>query len=171
MALGGVIVLPPRAFSDFASSTNFILERGVIDAGGSQGTSSNFGLRSSIAQPATGISTSTNFIIRGGFLYFPSQPTPTSATSTPPVGGGGSGSGGSGGGTGFGGIVTGKPIVTPEIVSRCDFNNDKKCNMIDLSILLYYYEEEGSTVSRYDLNNSRKVDFPDISILLYYWTD
>lgn len=70
-------------------------------------------------------------------------------------------------------IIVEPPLVKRppiEILNICDFNGDNACNIIDLSIQLFYYGEEGSEISRYDLNGSNRVDFPDISILLFYWT-
>ncbi|RME60679.1 hypothetical protein D6779_01750 [Candidatus Parcubacteria bacterium] len=62
------------------------------------------------------------------------------------------------------------PVVRPDILIRCDFNGDRVCNIIDLSILLFYYGKSGSQVAVYDLDGSGKVDFPDISILMFYWS-
>jgi hypothetical protein len=64
-----------------------------------------------------------------------------------------------------------RPPPPPEIVKKCDFNRDNRCNLIDLSIMLFYWEQAGGRIARYDLNNNGIVDFPDVSVLMYYWTD
>ena len=57
-----------------------------------------------------------------------------------------------------------------EVVALCDFNEDSRCNIIDLSILLFFYERSGPEIARYDLNQNNAVDFPDISVMMFYWT-
>ena len=160
------------AFADTASSTSFKIERGVVDIGGGSATSTGFDLKSSIGQPGTGISTSTSFILRGGFLYF-AVPTTTVTTTPPaptptpsPLSGGG------GGGTGYYLLPFFKrgEVIAPEVIKVCDFSKDGRCNITDLSIILYYYERTGPSVALYDLNRNGAVDFPDISIMIYYWT-
>jgi len=106
--------------------------------------------------------------------------TTSTATSTPPSGGGTSGGGG-------GSLVLPRPIFPlfdpegPEkprpdspcdnlALQKADLSGDCRVDLIDLSILLYYYEDEGSTISRYDFNENGRVDFPDVSVLMYYWT-
>lgn len=160
--------------ADVATSTNFSIERGVIDVGGGRATSSGFGLEQSVGQAGTGISTSTSFILRGGFLYFEepvAAPAPEPAPSPAPAPAPSGGSGGGGGGTGFilPSIIRREPLP-PEVIALCDFSGDGRCNIIDLSILLYYYERSGPEIARYDLNQNNVVDFPDISVLMYYWT-
>lgn len=103
--------------------------------------------------------------------------TPTSTTtSTPPSGGGGGGS-----------LIFPKPIfptfdpespTKPRPESPCDnlalqkadLSGDCRVDLIDLSILLYYYEDEGLAIARYDFNENGQVDFPDVSVLMFYWT-
>lgn len=50
-----------------------------------------------------------------------------------------------------------------------DYNGDYKINLIDFSILLYWYERS-SFPANVDLNGDKKVDIVDFSILAYYWT-
>ena len=149
------------AYGDYATSTNFTIERAVIDVGGEFSTSSGFRERSSIGQPATGISTSTSFILKGGFLYFvepAAAPTTTPQPTTIIVGAGGGGR-----------FIPATP--TPEEILRlCDFNGDRRCNLIDLSIMLFHYERAGAEIARYDLLRDDRVDFADVSVLMYYWT-
>lgn len=161
--------------ADQSSSTNFIIERGVIDVGGTTATSSGFNLRTSIGQIGTGISSSTNFLIRGGFLNFfvPAPPAPPPAPSPAPGGAPPPGPGGGGGGTGypFRPSATGvAAIFLPSVVCNPDFNSDNSIDIIDLSIILFHYNSKGANLGCYDLNRNSKVDFPDISILMYYWT-
>lgn len=131
------ILIPLWSFADLSTSTSFIVERGVIDSGGGTfATSNGFNLRTSIGQPGTGISSSTSFTVRGGFLNF------------------------------FAPLV-----VPPPPTLRCiDFNSDRHVDIVDLSIILFHYNERGSNLGCYDLNRNGAVDFPDISILMYYWT-
>jgi len=48
-----------------------------------------------------------------------------------------------------------------------DLNGDKKINLIDFSVLLFYWGTSGPTG---DLNNDSKVGLTDFSILLFNWT-
>ena len=54
-----------------------------------------------------------------------------------------------------------------EICPRADFNKDGRTNLIDLSILLYWWGKYNPCV---DQNGDGIVNLPDFSILLYYWT-
>lgn len=111
-------------------------------------------------------------------------PTLIAASTTTPSGGGGSSGGGgggsnSGGSTGYISPINPEPdIVKPKPRSPCDdlklqivdLNGDCRVDIVDLSILLYYYKKTGNSISRFDFNSNRVVDFPDISIMMYYWT-
>ncbi len=48
-----------------------------------------------------------------------------------------------------------------------DLNKDGKVDIVDFSILLYWWGEDNPDV---DLNENGIVDLPDFSILMYYWT-
>lgn len=61
-----------------------------------------------------------------------------------------------------------RPEVT-KIINVCDLNADNRCDLMDLSILLYYFDRPVPPGSRYDYNQDGKVDLIDISILFYYW--
>lgn len=50
-----------------------------------------------------------------------------------------------------------------------DFNNDYKVNIIDFSIMVFWYKRN-IFPPEIDLNNDGKVDLTDLSILAYYWT-
>jgi hypothetical protein len=54
-----------------------------------------------------------------------------------------------------------------EICPRADFNKDGRTNLIDFSILLYWWGKYNPCV---DMNHDGIVNLPDFSILLYYWT-
>lgn len=97
------------------------------------------------------------------------------APSTPPS----TVSGGGGGGTGFfatttrglpPGLAVPPPFLPPRL-QRADLNEDSSIDIIDLSILLYYYGQTGQGIGRFDFNKNDAVDFPDVSILMFYWTD
>ncbi|MBI5153080.1 MAG: hypothetical protein HZA36_01325 [Parcubacteria group bacterium] len=55
---------------------------------------------------------------------------------------------------------------------RGDFNCDQRVNLIDFSILAYWYKRPLTDVAKqkYDLNSDGKVDLRDFSILAFYWT-
>jgi hypothetical protein len=103
------LLAPLFASAQLASSTNFILKSGGVDAGGGSGNSANFDVGGTAGQSGAGISSSTSFTVRGGFVLFLGVATTTVATSSPsstpssspPSSGGGaatvSGGGGSGG--------------------------------------------------------------------------
>lgn len=59
--------------------------------------------------------------------------------------------------------------VKAKILKISDFNSDGRVDILDLSILLYYYGESGSGISFYDLKQDSLIDFLDVSILFYYW--
>lgn len=68
-----------------------------------------------------------------------------------------------------------EPLVPPSpcdelSVQRADLSGDCLVDIIDLSILLFYYGRSDSIVAPYDLNGNAVVDFPDISIMMFYWT-
>ncbi|MEK7481051.1 MAG: hypothetical protein AAB604_03055 [Patescibacteria group bacterium] len=55
------------------SGSSFIIRDPVISDGGNRSTSDNFELYSSMGQIAAGTSTSSNFEVRSGFLYYPQK--------------------------------------------------------------------------------------------------
>ncbi len=57
-----------------------------------------------------------------------------------------------------------------KIFKAADYNSDGRVDIIDLSIMLYYYGQRGPTIVRYDLNADGVIGLEDISIMLYYWT-
>jgi hypothetical protein len=53
--------------------------------------------------------------------------------------------------------------------NRCDLNNDKKVNLLDFSILAFWYKRTGFP-AKVDLNTDNKINLTDLSILAYCWT-
>lgn len=151
------IVLGQRVEAVDFSSTNFSVKDPVIKPGGGFSSSTTFYLWQTLGEEAIGFSTTTDFQVKSGFLYFPAPTTPSFVTSSPGSGTTALGGGGSG-------IFTLKKKNLP-----CDFNADGQCDVRDLSILLFYYKQSGSAIAAYDLNRNGQVDFPDLSILFYYW--
>ena len=139
------------------TSPSFKILDPVIVPGSGFSTSSAYQVWTSLGQGAIGLSDSDAYILKGGFLYYPSPSATSAPTSVPPVSYG-----------------TSRRYDVPEIVvpvAVCDFNDDKRCNLIDLSIMLFYYNQSGPRIGRYDLSKNGRVDFVDVSILFYYWTD
>jgi hypothetical protein len=53
---------------------------------------------------------------------------------------------------------------------RADINQDGKVDLIDFSILLYYWNQRNPTNPRADINQDSTVNIIDFSIMLFYWT-
>ena len=67
-------------------------------------------------------------------------------------------------------LVGTKTIVkTKEEVLKGDLNNDGRVNLVDFSILIYWFDRPDVPV-RVDLNGDGKSGFVDFSIMAYYWT-
>lgn len=149
-------VLAPLAHATDYTSPSFTVEDPVLSVGGGFATSPSFQLWSAVGQLSIGTSTGPSFGLKAGFLYFPAIIVATGAPPVPPP-------------------PVFAPTLPPRLVERvvasCDFNRDRRCNLIDLSILLFYYGRSGPEVDRYDLSRNGKVDFVDVSILFYYWAD
>jgi hypothetical protein len=102
----------------------------------------------------------------------PSPPTPSTPPASPLFSGGGST--GSGGGIGYLTTST-RPrllpvLLLPVLLQFADLNGDSRIDVVDLSVLLFYFNQTGEKISRYDLNGDGIIDVADISILMYYWT-
>lgn len=65
--------------------------------------------------------------------------------------------------------ISNRTIFGSRKCSSVDLNNDCRVNLIDFSILAYWYKKP-KPLSKYDLNKDGKVDLIDFSILAYYWT-
>jgi hypothetical protein len=62
-------------------------------------------------------------------------------------------------------IISGPPTVSP-----CgDFNRDGRVNLVDFSILLYWFDKE-NPISSVDCNKDNRINIVDFSILMYNWT-
>lgn len=59
--------------------------------------------------------------------------------------------------------------VSTEGPIKGNVNNDDRVNLIDFSIVAYWYRRP-SPPANVDLNNDKKVDLVDFSIMAYYWT-
>ena len=55
---------------------------------------------------------------------------------------------------------------TTQVCPGADFNKDGRTNLVDFSILLYWWGKYNPCV---DLNGDGIVNLPDFSILMYYW--
>jgi len=51
-----------------------------------------------------------------------------------------------------------------------DYNRDGRVNIIDVSIMLYWFKKSVPAGFFLDLNGDGKVDIADFSVLAYYWT-
>jgi len=54
--------------------------------------------------------------------------------------------------------------------TRGDINNDKKINIVDFSIMLYFWNERNPKNPCVDINRDGIVNLFDFSIMLYWWT-
>ena len=67
-------------------------------------------------------------------------------------------------------------IVQGVVINQCDgkvaadINCDGKVNLVDFSIMLFYWQATNPANARADINGDTKVDETDFSILLFYWT-
>lgn len=66
-------------------------------------------------------------------------------------------------------ILNNGKIEIPTPVACGDFNKDGRVNLIDFSILLYWYDSPNPP-ARVDCNRDNKIDLVDFSILMYEWT-
>ncbi|MDD5039660.1 MAG: dockerin type I domain-containing protein [Patescibacteria group bacterium] len=64
---------------------------------------------------------------------------------------------------------TGEPDVCAGAVPG-DINCDGAVNLIDFSIMLFYWNASNPSNARADINQDGTVDIIDFSIMLYYWT-
>lgn len=72
------------------------------------------------------------------------------------------------------GKVQGTPPPPATSASRCnkngDINNDKKVNIIDFSVLLFYWGQRNPANTCANVNQTSVVDIFDFSIMLFWWT-
>lgn len=55
------------------------------------------------------------------------------------------------------------------INARCDLNNDGRVNLLDFSIMAFWYKRLGFP-QKVDLNSDGRINLTDLSILAYCWT-
>jgi hypothetical protein len=55
------------------------------------------------------------------------------------------------------------------INARCDLNNDSRVNLLDFSIMAFWYKRLGFPM-KVDLNSDGRINLTDLSILAYCWT-
>ncbi len=53
--------------------------------------------------------------------------------------------------------------------ARCDLNNDSRVNLLDFSIMAFWYKRTGFPL-KVDLNSDKRINLTDLSILAYCWT-
>lgn len=53
--------------------------------------------------------------------------------------------------------------------NRCDLNNDTRVNLLDFSIMAFWYKRLGFPL-KVDLNSDGRINLTDLSILAYCWT-
>lgn len=61
------------------------------------------------------------------------------------------------------------PIAPAQLQSCIDVNRDTSINLVDFSILLFWYEKNNPP-ENLDCNADNRVDLTDFSILMYFWT-
>ncbi len=68
-------------------------------------------------------------------------------------------------------IARPKIAGTPSLGNRtkCDLNSDLRVNLLDFSIMAFWYKRSGFP-AKIDLNNDGKINLTDLSILAYCWT-
>lgn len=68
-------------------------------------------------------------------------------------------------------IGTNNVIKTAEkpVYGKADFNYDGRVNLIDFSILIYWFDKMNPP-AKFDLNNDKNINVYDFSIMAYYWT-
>jgi hypothetical protein len=62
-----------------------------------------------------------------------------------------------------------KAEPTPKCPIKADLNNDCRVNLVDVSILIYWFDKDNPPV-KVDFDGNGKVDLIDLSIMAYYWT-
>lgn len=70
------------------------------------------------------------------------------------------------------GFTVGKQTILKDQdkpAKKGDLNNDSKINLVDFSIIAYWYGRPGPPETA-DLNRDGKADLKDLSIMAYYWT-
>ncbi len=68
------------------------------------------------------------------------------------------------------GQVIGTPIPTSACNKNGDLNNDKRVNIVDFSILLFFWNQTNPRNPCVDINKDKIVNIFDFSIILFWWT-
>ncbi|MFA6909482.1 MAG: dockerin type I domain-containing protein [Patescibacteria group bacterium] len=66
--------------------------------------------------------------------------------------------------------IQGPPANACDTAIAADINCDTRVNLVDFSIMLYFWQQTNPANSRADINHNGRVDEPDFSIMLFYWT-
>ena len=62
-----------------------------------------------------------------------------------------------------------KPSALSGFRKRCDLNDDNRVNLLDFSIMAFWYKRLGFP-AKVDLNTDNNINLTDLSILAYCWT-
>lgn len=63
------------------------------------------------------------------------------------------------------------PTSPPGVINKNgDINNDKKVNLIDFSIMLFFWQQRNPSNPAADINQDGAVNLFDFSIMLFWWT-
>ncbi len=60
--------------------------------------------------------------------------------------------------------------LPPAVCQGADLNFDDKVNLVDFSILLFWWGQEKIDYPYIDINRDGKIDIIDFSIMMYWWT-
>ena len=66
-------------------------------------------------------------------------------------------------------MLRGKGVSLSGFRKKCDLNNDDRVNLLDFSIMAFWYKRLGFP-EKVDLNTDKSVNLTDLSILAYCWT-
>ncbi|MDP2162329.1 MAG: dockerin type I repeat-containing protein, partial [Flavobacterium sp.] len=69
-------------------------------------------------------------------------------------------------------VVGTKNVLARQLTTapvKGDMNNDKRVNLVDFSIVAYWYKRPSPPATA-DLNGDGKVNLVDFSIMAFYWT-
>ncbi len=164
-----VLFWPVFSFATEYTGTNFKVLDPILSSGwGEQSTSNSYKLIGAIGQISIGLSESTAYGLKSGFLYW-SEPAAAAAEEAAPSAGGGDGI-----------IMTllrqfvpyEAPAAPPEILpcaQATDLNCDGKIGLADFSIFLYLGPKPAPNPA--DFNKDKRIDARDLSILFFKWTE
>ncbi|MCK4800344.1 hypothetical protein KAS31_05175, partial [Candidatus Parcubacteria bacterium] len=57
-----------------------------------------------------------------------------------------------------------------KVSQGADLNSDGKIDLVDFSIMLYFWEQSDPSNIYVDMNSDGIVNLTDFSIMMYYWT-